>query len=463
MQPELIQGAQLPITAPIHNLEGTLDLMTGRFTRDRVITIGDDGKHEVYDNTCGSGLYMGLLPAGPGGTGSTRAQLLGDFGAIPSGNFNGDSLCAPGCDGPYEITQFEIAWCQVAGPSSGSVIELNFWDTPQQSCVLGTMPGNNPTGGVHPPATTTLLSATLAGLPRNSQIGMLACYALNITLATPGFTLSGSDSFAPGVIAGDKFAWSFTIPTTTGSDGPILAGDINLGTLCEPCDGTLWEAGGQTTNQGTGAGQDNTVFNETYGGAPASSDCYMFGGANPASGLHLELFANKPCVKCVSCDPGFCSGSDGSLASCPCGPGNSDSGCDSPIPAMQGGGLTGGISLVALVQQTTPNNRVTTRSTGFPTGSTPGGVMFRNNGIDPSSPIVFGDGIRCVDAAASPTTFVRIGGALAIGGTMINTFGHGAMAGTGSFFYQLWYRSAPASYCDPTAAFNLSNGAVLDW
>jgi hypothetical protein len=46
---------------------------------------------------------------------------------------------------------------------------------------------------------------------------------------------------------------------------------------------------------------------------------------------------------------------------------------------------------------------------------------------------------------------------------MINTFGHGAMAGTGSFFYQLWYRSTPTSFCDPAAGFNLSNGISLDW
>jgi hypothetical protein len=159
----------------------------------------------------------------------------------------------------------------------------------------------------------------------------------------------------------------------------------------------------------------------------------------------------------------FCDNADGSLASCPCTAGNPDSGCDNPNPPMQGGGTLGGVKLSVVVQQTTPNNRATLQSVGFPTGSTPGGVMFRNNGIDPGSPIVFGDGIRCVDAAASPSTFVRIGGATAAGGTMVNTFGHGAMAGVGSFYYQLWYRSTPLSYCDPTNAFNLSNGQSIVW
>ena len=89
--------------------------------------------------------------------------------------------------------------------------------------------------------------------------------------------------------------------------------------------------------------------------------------------------------------------------------------------------------------------------------------MFRNTSIDPGSPVVFGDGLRCVDAASSPGTLVRIGGAVATGGTMTNSFGHGTMAGTGSFFYQLWFRSTPASYCDPLAAFSLSNGVTLSW
>jgi hypothetical protein len=475
-----IQRTPRPITAPVYSLEGTLDLATGLFTRTRSVTASDDHKQEVYDNTCSTGLYVGQLPAGPGGTGSSRAELFGDYGAIPSTQFSGggglgDAFCSDGCSDDYDITQFEIAWCQLAAPPTGAIIELNFWPPPNQSCVLGTALGNNPTGGVHPPATTNVISATLTGLPRNNQIGTLACYSLNVFLNSPpctvpgGFNLLGSNTFAPGVSAGDKFAWSFTIPTTTGADGPILAGDISGGSVCTPCEGAIWQVGGQTTNQGTGAGQDGTLFAETYGGTvvPSSSDCYIFGGANPPSGLHLELFAHSPCVIPLHeyCFPGgsFCDAFDGSLASCPCGPGNAASGCDNANPPMQGGGTLGGVKMVALIQQTTPNNHATMQSTGFPTGSTPGGVLFRNNGIDPSSPVVFGDGIRCVDATASPTTFVRLGGAGAVGGTMISTFGHGAMAGTGSFFYQLWYRSTPPSFCDPMAGFNFSNGVALAW
>ena len=126
---------------------------------------------------------------------------------------------------------------------------------------------------------------------------------------------------------------------------------------------------------------------------------------------------------------------------------------------MQGGGLTGGVSLRALAQTFSPQNRATFESTGYPSGSTPGSVLFRNSSLDPSSPIVFGDGVRCVAANG----LVRIGGTAAVNGTAIHTFGHGTMSGTGAFFYQAWYRSLPISYCDPTAGFNTSHGHVINW
>jgi hypothetical protein len=58
---------------------------------------------------------------------------------------------------------------------------------------------------------------------------------------------------------------------------------------------------------------------------------------------------------------------------------------------------------------------------------------------------------------------VRLGASLAGGGSSTRTFGHGAMAGSGTFYCQLWFRSTGISYCDPVAAFNLSNGRALVW
>lgn len=156
----------------------------------------------------------------------------------------------------------------------------------------------------------------------------------------------------------------------------------------------------------------------------------------------------------------FCTGPDGALDVCPCNnPGDSLTGCDTPVPAMQGGGTTGGIGLVPVAQQLSPANRGTMVASGFPAGSTPGAVLFRNTTLAPS-PTVFGDGVLCVAATSS---LVRIGGAVAINGQSTHTFGHGTMSGSGSFFYQVWFRSFPASYCNPSSAFSLSSGATLDW
>lgn len=159
--------------------------------------------------------------------------------------------------------------------------------------------------------------------------------------------------------------------------------------------------------------------------------------------------------------PSFCDGSDGSLASCPCNnPGSLDTGCDVPIPAMAGGGLTGGIRLSLLLQETALQNKATVLGTGYSTGGQNGGaVLIRTPVLDPARPVVFGDGLRCVNGVGA----VRLGATVNIGGVSTHTFGHGTMAGSGTFYYQNWFRSTPMSYCDPTAAFNLSNGVALTW
>ena len=155
----------------------------------------------------------------------------------------------------------------------------------------------------------------------------------------------------------------------------------------------------------------------------------------------------------------FCNDADGSLATCPCAnPGNSDTGCDTPIPAMQGGGLTGGVLMTMVTQETSPANRVTATATGFPSGSTPTAIVIRD-ATQEAIPIIFGDGIRCVGVS----NLIRLAATVASGGTSTHTFGHGTMAPTGTNYYQVWFRSTPTSFCDPSSAFNLSNGQTLDW
>ena len=150
--------------------------------------------------------------------------------------------------------------------------------------------------------------------------------------------------------------------------------------------------------------------------------------------------------------PSFCDGYDGSLSSCPCSnPGDPGSGCD----IQQG---TGGVGLCVLAQESTPDNRVTMSGTGFPTTQSPTSIVIRSPNLDAATPVIFGDGLRCLG-----TPLVRLAATFASGGVSTHTFGHGTGAGPGTFYYQLWFRNTPVMYCDPAAAFNLSNGRSLDW
>jgi hypothetical protein len=196
------------------------------------------------------------------------------------------------------------------------------------------------------------------------------------------------------------------------------------------------------------------------------SYCHLCPGgtSNITTYFHTVSAAEMRAAAEVSCfasvgGPSFCDASDGALASCPClNVGNPDAGCDSPIPAMQGGGTTGGIRLDALAQQTSPTNAATLTGSGYPSLSAPGAVVIRSNALDGASPVIFGDGLRCIGL---PLT--RLGGAVASAGTSTHAFGHSAMTGPGTFYYQVWYRSQPSSYCDPVADYNLSNGQTLVW
>jgi hypothetical protein len=89
----------------------------------------------------------------------------------------------------------------------------------------------------------------------------------------------------------------------------------------------------------------------------------------------------------------------------------------------------------------------------------PTAVVIRAPSIDPASPVVFGDGVRCI----STDGLVRIAATVAVGGVSTHLVGHNPSAGPGTFYYQLWFRDTPSTYCDPSTAFNLSSGRTLVW
>jgi hypothetical protein len=203
-------------------------------------------------------------------------------------------------------------------------------------------------------------------------------------------------------------------------------------------------------------------------GAAEQQDGRMIGGSihrfdvGPGSGLRVvhELWlvdwagnvtvTETDEVTLIDPFPRFCDASDGSLAACPCAnPGAPDAGCDLPQ-------ATGGVSLAVLAQTTSPNG-ATLAGSGFSTMGSPTAIVLRAPALDGAAPVVFGDGLRCVAAVG----LVRLAATTAAGGTSQHAFGHGA--GPGSFYYQLWLRSTPSTFCDPAAAFNLSNGRRITW
>jgi V8-like Glu-specific endopeptidase len=183
---------------------------------------------------------------------------------------------------------------------------------------------------------------------------------------------------------------------------------------------------------------------------PASATLRLRFAATDVGGGHVvEAAIDDVRVARLDCgDLGvpFCFG-DGEALACPCGnEGLGDRGCDNAQ-------ATGGVRLQATGDPSLAN--VVLHGIGFPNASAPAAVVIRSPAAR-ATPVGFGDGLRCIQTAG----LVRLSSGLAGGGLIDLPIGHGA--GPGTFFYQLWYRNIPASFCTPEA-FNLSNGLSITW
>jgi hypothetical protein len=195
-------------------------------------------------------------------------------------------------------------------------------------------------------------------------------------------------------------------------------------------------------------GSDSTSVNLVGGAIGVAGGTIVVGGAGPFAGsLPGSVYAFSVPVTTTS----FCDGGDGALAFCPCGnAGSPDTGCD----IQQG---LGGVRLDAIEQVSGPPNRVTLSGQGFPVAFAPTVILIRSPSLDSSGPSTFGDGLICVGVPV-----VRLGATFASAGASDHRIGHHAMAGTGTFYYQAWFRNTPAMFCTPSA-FNLSSGRTLTW
>lgn len=258
------QGRPLPVEAPVRDVTVRVDRVSGRARRVQQLALGASGV--VYDNTCASGYYLGLASAAA--SSGSRAAAAVDQGRVPSPASAPSALCSSGQQSAYDIDRFRIRYCTTKG--GPLVYVTNVWDAPAGSAcpdLFGTAPS---------------ASLTVVGLPGSASPGQQACYSVTVLLGTPGFTLLGG---APG----ERFAWAHEYPLTTGSDGPLFAGNPAFGG-CAPCAGTIWERPVPTTNPGTGLGAADSLWIEEFGGA--GSGCQSFGSGLFAS-LYLQLSSSS--------------------------------------------------------------------------------------------------------------------------------------------------------------------------
>jgi hypothetical protein len=146
----------------------------------------------------------------------------------------------------------------------------------------------------------------------------------------------------------------------------------------------------------------------------------------------------------------FCAG-DGTGSPCPCGnTGAPEHGCDN----AQG---TGGVRMEfsAFNPDNMGGGTGTITATGYPPAGAPTAIVLRSPNPELIAP-AFGDGLRCLGVVG----LIRFGATTATGGTSVHSVSHGAGAGT--FYYQIWYRNTPQTFCTPNA-YNLSNGWALAW
>jgi hypothetical protein len=251
-----------------------------------------------------------------------------------------------------------------------------------------------------------------------------------------GFVLSGF-TYALGVFDDGTGDALYVGCRALAAPSPFVDGVVRY-------DGTTWEYVGGV--EGVEGFELLVPIEDAAIGGPA---LFVGGSFRNAGGTHdaeLSRFG-----RAVEHPMPYCYG-DGTGDPCPCGnvgaPGH---GCN--IPAG-----TGGIKLTvqSWLPDFTGGGEVDLVGTGFPVMAQGLSQLIRSTA--PQTPAtVFGDGLLCV----APAGVVRISAVLSSNGVALNPAMHGAGAGT--FYYQLWVRSQPIMFCDPNAAFNLSNGLELTW
>lgn len=410
---------------------GIYHVATGTWTRNA--SMANLGADRVYVNTCPTGYFSAF-----------SGDTFVDEGRLPSTTSPSNLNSRPGCANSYVIDGFEVAYCVDMPGVTWSWSFFNDY-----------VPCASPTGQ------TPVATFNLSGLPTVTMPGMLvACWIVQIDTTGPPPTVTtftmqadGDGSFGTPP---DTFGWSMrnSLAGTAGSgSGPFIAGDPNV---CTGYDGTRFDNGAapawpnNLTEDGTGMG---TLDQFRIEGGATTPGCYFFGGApNPFASFHLILFSNA-CGTPSTGTP-FCFG-DGTGTPCPCGnSGAPGRGCANSI-------IAAGAQLSATGTASIANDTVVLQGTGMPNSSVLyfQGTTQQNGGLGS----VFGDGLRCAGGVV-----IRLGTKVNVGNQSQypgagdpSVHVRGMVTVPGSRTYQAWYRNA-AAFCTP-AAFNLSNGVLINW
>ncbi len=416
-----------PITSPVKDA-GTFHLATGTWTRG-LTPVALAGPEVIYDNTCTTGFFTGLV----------QGEEAGDSGRIPSLSSPTNTTSLTGLADNYTVNGFTVAYCSYE--PLVTTIGLGFYDC-YAAC-------DNGGAGYPSPATAAF---ALVNVPAGTAAGSQGCWIIGFDLenTTFEFALGGDcNGTYDNVASTDSFGWSWTqlIPTTGLDAGPLLTGDP-LGFFNASCGGV----GGGTTFVGAsalpGSGIGNLDFFEVTNN-PAGG-CFFFGGysaANPYSSFYLQLEG--------AAGPGgnntgnaYCFG-DGSGALCPCvNNGGAGEGC-----ANSGGA---GATLTGTGNGSFSNDTLAFNIAGV-VGAKPGLLIKGNNQVG----IPAGDGILCTTGQSQRSQVqVTAAGATTFNDFLGSPFGSVANMGSASNF-QFWYRDPQGSPCGN--GFNFSNGWTVTY
>jgi FG-GAP repeat len=246
---------------------------------------------------------------------------------------------------------------------------------------------------------------------------------------------------APDGAAGDTFGQAVEI------EGDVALAGANERDMPDPNRGAVYVFQRDATAWTLRAlvGPANGHAGQRFGHSLAIDAGTFVAGTSPDVHAGLDpgsagVFTLEPALRSF-CDAG----------PCPCGnEGLTGRGCEN---ARGTGGVR--LDVAAYAPDAFGGGTADLVGTGFPSPGTPTVVIVRGVGFAPA-PLALGDGLLCID----PAGLVRLRADTASGGTLTHALTH--RAGAGTFDYQLWYRSEPASYCSPDA-FNLSNGASIAW